>query len=211
MSKRLAALAAVVVAASLVAASPATAAAITRPKVVGALLTAGEIGAGWQRYEDTGEDADVVGCESTRYQTVGARFKAERMFQYRQAPSLISESVQSFYTRDGARRDFTRGIKLFSACSSFTIDGQTFRITRLSVPDLADQEVAFQLSGSVATAAGPVELTIFLVAARHGRQTVAVLTFSGGPLTAADRRAVKQGSIRVARGATAKVASVLGR
>lgn len=212
MRFRLIAVIAVFTALSLVATTPASAATITRTKVVRSLLTATDLGTGWHKTDlGSGSGSEVSGCESAQYESVGVRFKAEREFQYGETPTFISESVYSFRTRTAARKDFTKGVRVFSACSSFTMDGSVFRITRLSVAPFADQTAAFKITGSVPTAAGDVPLTLFFVVSRWGRQQTALMTMVGGQMTSAEARATKSGSVQIARAATQKVASRLGR
>jgi hypothetical protein len=212
MRFRIIAVTAVFTALSLVVASPASAATITRTKVVRSLLTATELGAGWHKTDlGSGDGSEVTGCESADYESVGIRFEVEREFQYGEVPTYIAENVWSFRTRTKASQDFSKGVRLFSACSSFTMDGAVFRITRLSVADFADQEAAFRIVGSVPTAAGDVPLTMFIVLSRWGRQQVALMTMVGGQMTSAEVRATKTGSVRIARAATQKVAGRLGR
>lgn len=205
---------AAVAALSLVAAGPAPAATtITRATVVSSLLTATQLGAGWHRYDDrdSGATPEVTGCAGTAYQTVGLRFTAKRSFQYAEAPSFVQETVGSFRSRDAARSDFAKGVRQFTACTSFTIDGKVFTVKRLSMPTFADQRVMFLIAGSVATAAGDVPFTVWLVVTRWGRQQTATTVMVAGTLTSDDRRALKASAVRVARAATGKVATLLGR
>jgi hypothetical protein len=215
MRLRLTTFAAILIALAMVAASPASAAtSITRVKVVSSLLSAGQIGSGWHRYVDSSPDADprVIGCKSASYKSVGERFEATRSFENSQTFSVINQSVASFKTRAAARTDFTKGVRLLSACSLFALDGRVFHITRVSAPDLGDQAARFRLTGTIATAAaGVLKVTILVVATRYGRQQTMVLVIDIGPKSAAAQRDFSNSTARVARTANAKVATVLGR
>jgi hypothetical protein len=211
MRIRLLLVTAVLTALSLVVASPASAATITRSDVVSSLLTVRDLTDGWHKTDLSGGGGDVSGCESASYTSTGVKAKATRHFQYTQEPTFISEEVMSFGTRKAARRDFSKGVRLFSACTDFTIDGKTFTIKRLSVDGYADQVAAFRILGSVATAAGDVPMSLFLVVTRWGRQQVVVMTTVGGSVTPAVLRSLKTATVQVSKGATGKVATVLGR
>jgi hypothetical protein len=212
MRTRLLLVTALLTACSLVVAGPASAATVTRSDVVGSLLTVRDLAAGWHKADlGGGGGIDVSGCESARYSSTGVKAEAGRSFQYNQLPTFILENVQSFGTRAAAKRDFAKGVRLFSACDSFTVDGRTFTIKRLSVGGYADQVAAFRILGSVSTAAGVVPMSTFLVVTRWGRQQVSVLTVVGGRSTPALLSSLKASTVTISKGATAKVAKRLGR
>jgi hypothetical protein len=212
MRTRLLLATALLTAGSLVVAGPASAATITRSDVVGSLLTVRDLSDGWHKADLGGSgSADVSGCESARYTSTGVKAKAGRDFQYNQLPTFISEKVLSFGTRAAARRDFAKGVRLFSDCDSFTVNGRTFTIKRLAVGGYADQVAAFRILGSVSTAAGVVPMSTFLVVTRWGRQQVSVLTVVGGRSTPALLSSLKASTVTISKGATAKVAKRLGR
>jgi hypothetical protein len=214
MRVRLVLVTAVLTAFSLVVAGPASAAAVTKRDVVRSLLTPRNLSEGWHKTDlgGSGPGADVQGCESGEHVTTGRRHKATRDFQYADTPTYITEEVGSFWTRRAARRDFNKSVKGFTACPEFTMDGRTFRVTRLSVDSYADQIAAFRVQGSVATAdGGEVPLTAHLVATRWGRQTTVLTTLVGGEVPASELSGLKTASVRIGKRATAKVAQVLGR
>ena len=213
MRIRLLLVTAVLTALSLVVASPASAATVTRSDVVSSLLTVRDLTDGWHKTDLSGGGggSDVSGCESASYTSIGVKAKAGRDFQYAQVPTFITEEVMSFGTREAARRDFSKGVRQFSACTDFTIDGKTFTIKRLSVGGYADQVAAFRILGSVATAAGDVPMSLFLVVTRWGRQQVMVLTTVGGRVTSTVLASNKRSTVQISRAATGNVASMLGR
>jgi hypothetical protein len=213
MRIRLLLITAVLTAFSLVVAGPASAATVTKSDVVSSLLTVRAFGDGWHKTDLSGGSGggDVSGCESATYTSTGVKAKASRDFQYAKTPTFITENVTSFGTRKAARRDFAKGVRLFSACTDFTVDGKTFTIKRLTVSGYADQVAAFRILGSVATAVGDVPISMFIVVTRWGRQQVSVVTTVGGRATSADLTSLKRSTVKISKGATGKVATVLGR
>jgi hypothetical protein len=201
-----------VVAAALLVAGPASAAtALTRTQVKHALLTASQLGDGWQVTTGSGSGgtSEVEGCED--FETVGVRVEAERTFRFGSTATLVQETVQSFRTTDGARNDFRKGVRQLSSCSSFSINGQDWTIARLPMPTVADRRVMFQLSGAVETASGTVPLTVFVAVTVWGHHEIVTSAAIGGVTTAAVRRESAEGARRIALAATAKVAKRLGR
>jgi hypothetical protein len=203
-----------VVAAALLVAGPASAAtALTRTQVKHALLTASQLGDGWQVTTGSGSGgtSEVQGCEEYDFETVGVRVEAERSFRFGSTATLVQETVQSFRTTDGARTDFRKGVRQLSSCSSFSINGQDWTIARLSMPTVADRRAMFQLSGAVETASGTVPLTVFVAVTVWGHHEIATSAAIGGVTTAAVRRESAEGARRIALAATTKVAKRLGR
>lgn len=214
MRFRLLLVTAVLTALSLVAAGPASAAAITKRDVVRSLLTPRDLSDGWHKTDlgNSGPGSDIQGCEAGDYVTKGRRHKASRDFQYADVPTFITEEVSSFWTRRAARRDFVKSVRALASCPEFTMEGRTFRVTQLSVNSYADQISAFRVQGSVATADGDeVPLTAHVVAARWGRQVTGIITLVGGEVPASELGGIKRGTLRIAKLATSKVASKLGR
>lgn len=197
---------------AVVLAVPASAApALTRSQVTGALLTATDLGPGWHSFTASSPGADVQGCRSSQFTTVGLRFAASHTYRFHKAATFVDEGVQSFKTLTGAKTDFRKSVRLFSACATFTVNGKTWKITRLTPPAYADQQALFRITGAVASAKGDLPVTVVLAASRWGRQEVQVSTIVGGSTTAADRRALRVTTVKLGKQATAKVASHLGR
>ena len=216
MRIRLTAVTALAMVLAVIAATPATAApAITRPQVKSSLLTVDDLSKGWHRTAGSGPGSaapEVTGCKALRAKSVGVAHEADRSFRYRKLPTFIQESVQSFGTPKLARTDFAKSVRLFRSCPRFTTDGERWEVTRLSMPDYAAQRAMYRLTGAVGTAAGDIEITMFLVASRVGRQQVVVLvTVAGNGMTRAVRRGLADSSVRISRVATGKVRDVLGR
>lgn len=214
MRFRLLLVTAVLTAFSLVVAAPASAATITQTDVRRSLLTVRDLGDGWRATDldsGSGTGSDIQGCEQSEFASRGVRHEASRDFQYQQAAEFISEDVTSYRTKRAARRDFNKGVRSLASCTEFTMDGKTFRINALSVNSYADQIAAFRIQGSVATESGDVPVTLFLIPTRWGRQVTATRTIIGGTLTSADLRGLKNASVRIAKVATSKVATRLGR
>jgi hypothetical protein len=204
---------AAVTAVAVAVAGPATAAvATTRTQVVRSLLTATQVGQGWHKYDGGGSTSpEVEGCLAGDASPRGLRFTAGREYQYLTTPAFGGETVYAFGTARSARRDFNASVRLLDSCSSFTLDGDTWTVARMSAPEIADQTVRYRLKGSVTTAAGKVPLVMFLVVSRYGRQEVAASLAAGGALTSAQRTEFAKASVRLCRLATAKVAARLGR
>ena len=201
-------------AAALVAASPASAAtALTRSQVAHATLSAADLGTGWHSYDasSSGADPSVKGCPGTTHQTVGLRYEVQRDYQFATSPTFVNEDLQTFRTMLGASRDFTRGVKAFSACATMTVDGKPWTVRRLSVADYADRTALFRLRGVVATAAGDVPLVMFLAVAKLGHHEIVTVTIVGGQVTTAELTSIRSSSVRINRLATAKVRARLGR
>jgi hypothetical protein len=209
-----AAVLAVAVSVVLVAATPASAAAsLTHRQVVHAALTADDLGSGWHTYDasNSGADPSVEGCEGTSYRTTGVRYDVERDYQFGTSPTFVNEDLQTFRTKVAASRDFTKGLKSFSACTSLTIDGKPWTVARLTVPDYADRTVLFRLRGVIGTAAGDVPLVMFLSVAKFGHHEIETVTIVAGQVTATELAGLRHGSVRINKAATAKVAAKLGR
>jgi hypothetical protein len=186
----------------------------TRTQVVRSLLTGPQIGDGWHRSDSSsgGSAVEADGCDpSTGASSPGLRFTADRSYQYLTSALFADETIYAFGTVTSARRDFNASTRLMDSCSSFTVDGNTFTVTRMPAPTIADQTARYRMKGSVTTPAGKVPMTLFMVATRLGRQEVVTTLVVGGALTAAQRTDVAQASVRLCRLATAKVAARLGR
>ena len=201
---------------AVVAATPANAAtAVTKRQVRHSLLTAAQLGDGWHRIDSSsGEDsADIQGCgsEGTSARPAGLRFQPQRDFQYGQVLSLVNEQIYSFRTVRNAKAGFVASVRELRGCDSFTVDGKTWHVKRLTMPSYADQRAMYRFSGPVATASGDVPMTMFLVATRYGRHEVTIAAMLAGQLTSTDRTVVKRGVVRIAKAATLKVQDRLGR
>lgn len=200
------------VALSVVLASPA-AAGVTRRTVESALLTAGQIssltGAEWHRFPSSDSDSEVTGCGLT--ESVGVTHSVERNFRYDAGPTLITEQIERYRTRELARADFRRAQRVLDGCTSLSLDGRPWQVEPLTVPDLRDGAMGYRLTGTVSSTTGEVPVTLTAVVLRHGRHTVAVLVGASGELTSGDRWSLKAAATTLARVGTAKVARVLGR
>lgn len=207
-----AAVATAVVTAVVLAGPASAAAATTKRQVVRSLLTATQVGSGWHLYDDSGNpSADVSGCPDASTTTVGLAFSAKRAFQYSSNLLFAHEQIESFRTTLGARKDFRKSLASFSSCTTFMVDGKPWTVTRVSLPAYADQQAMFRLSGPVATVAGDVPVTMFLVATRWGHHEVVSMLTVGGRMTSTQRTQVKQAAVRLSKLATTKVAARLGR
>lgn len=213
MRIRLTAVIAIAVALAVTAASPASAATVSRARLDGSLLTAGSLGAGWHRFQDSSSGAPTVtGCAAFDHTPAVATRDADQDFQYAKLPLFVTESIAAFGTATQAEADFTQSVRLFTRCARFTVDGRVWKVVRLATPAYADQQAMFRITGSLPSATGAVQLAIYVVVTRHGRQQVAVLlTVAGNDFTAAMRRQFASSSVRLSRMATAKVARTLGR
>jgi hypothetical protein len=198
----------------LVAATPASAAtSLTHLQVVHATLSASDLGAGWHHYDasNSGADPSVQGCEGTNYRTTGVRYDVERDYQFDTTATFVNEDLQTFRTTLAASRDFTKGLRSFSACTSLTIDGKPWTVKRLTVADYADRTALFRMRGVVGTAAGDVPLVMFLSVAKFGHHEIETVTIVGGQITAAELTSIRTSSVRINRLATEKVRLKLGR
>lgn len=211
MRIRLLLVTAVVTALSVVmAASPASA--VTHSEAVSALLVADEVGNRWHTVDASrGSSGDLSGCESAQYTRRGVDAKAKRAFRFGKSASFITEKLTAFDTTRLARRDFRKGVELFSACEEFTIDGTPFSVHRVNLGDFADQRAGFKIRGTVDRDGEFVPITFFLVTTRWGHQIVATTMVVEGALTGDQVRTVKASTVRVAKVATEKVDNVLGR
>lgn len=172
----------------LVGASPAAAATVpTQRQVTRALLTGDQLAKPWHQISlDTasGDGMDVSGCHAVAAGPSATR-SATRAFQYAQQPAMLEETVSSFTTLRRARLNTTRGVKAFTGCTDFTLDGHPWTVQRISglrIVPYADQQAIFELRGFVTTPGGDVPMTIHLAVARMGHHQVVLLTFLGGPL-----------------------------
>jgi hypothetical protein len=198
----------------LVVATPASAAAsLTRLQVVHATLSASDLGDGWHHYDasNSGADPSVQGCPGTRYRTTGLRYDVQRDYQFDTSATFVNEDLQTFWTKLGASRDFTKGLKSLSACTSLTVDGKPWTVKRLTVSDYADRTALFRLRGVIGTAAGDVPLVMFLSVAKLGHHEIATTTIVGGQVTAVELTNIRNNSVRINRLATSKVRVKLGR
>lgn len=200
---------------AVVAATPAAASSsVTRSQVRHSLLTAAQLGDGWHRFDDTGDSTpDIQGCGGAATSApFGLRFAPQRAFQYGQVASFVHEQIYTFRTIKGAKADFGANVKEFNNCDSFTLDGKTWRVIKLTMPSYADQRAIYRLSGLVATAAGvDVPVTMFLIVTRYGHHEVLTIATVGGQLTSTVRTEIKKGAVRIAKVATLKVQDRLGR
>jgi hypothetical protein len=198
----------------LVAATPASAAAsLTHLQVVHATLSAKDLGAGWHTYDagSSGADPSVQGCEGTSFRTTGLRYDVERDYQFDTAATFVNEDLQTFRTQLAAGRDFTKGLKSFSGCTSLTVDGKSWTVKRLTVSDYADRTALFRLRGAIGTAAGDVPIVMFLSVAKFGHHEIETVIIVGGQITAAELTGIRNSSVRINRLATDKVRLKLGR
>lgn len=199
---------------AVLAATPADAAlTVTKSQVRHSLLTAAQLGDGWQRIDNSGDSTtDIQGCGAEDSSTpAGLRFQPKRSFQYRQVLSFVQEQIYSFRTVRRARADFNASARELDGCDSFTVDGKTWHVKKLTMPSYADQRAIYRFTGPVATAAGDVPVTMFLVATRYGHHEVTTAVTVGGQLTSTLRTEIKKSAVRVAKLATAKVQNRLGR
>lgn len=198
---------------ALVFATPANAAlSVTRSQVRHALLTAAQLGDGWQRIDSGDSSVDIQGCGAEDSTTpAGLLFHPKRGFQYGQVLNFVHEQIYSFRTVRRAKADFNASVRELNGCDSFTVDGKTWHVKRLTMPSYADQRAIYRFTGPVATAAGDVPLTIHLIATRYGHHEVTTAVTVAGQLTSDLRRVVKKSSVRIAKVATVKVENRLGR
>lgn len=195
---------------SLAVASPASA--LTHADAVGALLNANELGKGWHKVDvSAGGANDFAGCPSAKYTKKGVDAKAARAFQFRKSTTFVTEKIAAFDTVRLAKRDFRKGVELFSACDHFTVNGDTFNVHRIRLGDFADQRAGFRMRGRVDTAEGEVPMTVFRIATRWGHQVIVSTMVVSGGLDAAQVREVKKSTVRVAKVATKKVDIQIGR
>ncbi len=209
-----AAVLAVAVSVVLVAATPASAASsLTHLQVVHATLSAGDLGAGWHHYDasNSGADPSVQGCEGTSYRTTGLRYDVERDYQFDTTATFVNEDLQTFWTALGASRDFTKGLKSLTACSSLRIDGKPWTVKRLTVANYADRTALFRMRGVIGTAAGDVPVVMFLSVAKLGHHEIETTTIVGGQVTAVELTNIRNNSVRINRLAASKVRVRLGR
>jgi hypothetical protein len=211
MRIRLLLVTAAVTALSLVAASPASAA-VSHSDVVSALLTADNLGKGWHKVDlNAGGGTGSAGCSSAHYRSTLVDAKAARSFKFKKTPTFITEKVGSFLTVRAAKRDFGKAKKLYSVCDSYTVDGETFTISHISLGDYADQEAGFKIRGHVQTAAGRIPVTVFVVTTRWGHQVISTTMVFISGISAADTKDLKKSTVRVSKAATRMVADELGR
>ena len=206
-------LAAVTVVAVAASGQASAAVAHSKTQVVGSLLSGSQIGIGWHKYGGgDGSAADVGGCLTEATPSTGVRFNATRSFQYLTTTAFADESVYAFGTATAARRDFNASKRLLDSCSSFTTDGNTWTVARMTVAAIADQTVRYRFNGSVPLANGTkVPIVLFVVVTRYGRQEVTTSVGIGGALTSAQRTEFAKASVRLCRMAAVKVADRLGR
>ncbi len=198
----------------LVAATPASAAAsLTRLQVVHATLSASDLGAGWHHYDasNSGADPSVQGCEGTSYRTTGVRYDVQRDYQFDTSATFVNEELQTFRTKLGASRDFSKGLRSLSACTTLTVDGKQWTVKRLTVSDYADRTALFRLRGVIGTAAGDVPLAMFLSVAKLGHHEIETVTIVGGQVSQSELTSIRNASVRINRLATDKVRLKLGR
>ena len=203
---------------SLVAASPAGAATtVSKAKVVKALVSADELGPKWHKTSagssGSGSVMNTGGCSETfEYKSVGLEREVERTFQFAKTALVFDETIQVFGSAAQAKADFTKGVATFAKCTSWTVDGKPWTVTRISSPKYADQRAKYRMTGTIAAASGDVTVTTYIVVTRHGKhETVASLIVGGNGFTAAEQRTFSAGATRGSKLATAKVAAFLGR